>query len=238
MTAKTAKTILACFLVLSMGLLNSCCINPYRANVPKLISSDPLIDEMRLWTLVDFGVFEWGYRKGKDGKPLIEGRPRLVWRKLVVCYDPTAKFWIFNDLCTNAPKNLTRQTPFYMFDVKRKTMVSLDDPPESLADFFNDDRSSPLVRLGDTNFFDVAAAQKDMPECSALFLSTDKRRGNKALFKKYVFPTESDTEPWRNSDGREITEVEIQMAFYNNFFTVLITTDDYSELLKHMEKLR
>lgn len=234
MTHNNYRMTLAFSLVLSIGLLSSCCINPYRANVPKLISSHPSIDEMRIWTLVDFGIFDWGLGEGADGEKSIDGRPTITWRKLVVCYDPMANYWIFNEQCTNTLTDLPKQTPFSLFDVKHKTTVSLGEISESLSGILNDNRGCPLVHLGKTNLFDVAVAQKDMPECSALFLSTDKGRGNNALFGKYIF-TRPDTAPWRSSGGRAITETDIQVAFYNSFFSVLFTTDDYSELLKYLK---
>ena len=210
------------------------CIVP-ESNVPKLLSSSCADKDMRKWTLVEFRTRERGWLE------------TIITQKIVICHDPLAKFWVFNDslpcydpmvfirapkddddfrvrnnLLTNAVEIGSAQMQWFMFDVKKSTTEELSVPLPAWDALVESKLGTPLERLYSTNIFDVVAFQRDFPECAALFFMTDKRRGNKAIFKKYRFDRSSHD--------------YVRAFFYYPNFSVLLSTDDYPELVDYMRK--
>ena len=189
-----------------------------RINIPQLISSSVEDKEMRRWTVVDFGIHVWDWVID-DRKP-----EKIKWQKLVVCHDPTAQFWIFNDFQTNTMTDCLGKVQWSIFSVKESKMDILPDLTPVLSNLLKSTHGIPFGSFNQTNVFDVTAFQTDLPNCDTLFLATDKNRGNKAVFKRYRF----------SGDYHGIAD--IQLAFLNETFSILFSTDSYAELVEYMAK--
>ena len=213
MNLRTLLIVLA--VIPMMACFRTCSIEPEcKTNIPEQISEAITDKKMLTWTLVDCGNMTWETLTNS-------GDYTLVWQKLVVCYDPTAQFWIYNEIDINPWNSLEQITHWLIYNVIKSSvenMLSFD-----LYEQF-DNHKTPLLSMNQTNIFNIATFQNDLPNCSTLFLMTNKKRGNNAFFKKYSFLNQNDY----NHD--------VFSAFLNHHYTVLLTTNDYMELVKFMQK--